>query len=393
MNFIKTIEDKFPIIKNDKIRDILFLIGLSLIVFVETMTTTMFKDYFVLYKCLKIVALVFILIKVVFFDTWNIKILLFFSLCICLSLVVKKSSGYNEVFFWMILLFGARDVDFRKILCVHFTVVFTVIIIAIVASLSGVIENLRYYSSKGYRNSFGIRYPTNFAAYIFFLMVSWFYLLKNKMKWWMYSLGIVIGAILYSFCYTRLDCGCIFILCFLYALISLINPYLENKVLWLRVLISLAIIFLFLLVFFLSFYYDPSVEWMVKIDDLFSSRLTLGKEAFNRYKVNLFGQGIEFHASSGTTRPVDDYFFIDSSYLHVMFRDGIVFIVFVLLVFVLCCLKRRSDWFFLAAVLVIAINATTAHHLTHVQYNPFFMALFAFFPEKQNQVEEKKVLS
>ena len=391
MSFFTIVGDKFPIIKNDKIRDTLFLVGMSFIVFVETMTTTMFKDYFVLYKCLKIVSLVFILIKVAFFDTWDIKILLFFFISICLSLAVKKSSGYNEVFLWMILLFGARDIDFRKILCTHFAVVFTVIIIAIVASLLGVIENLRYHGPKGYRNSFGIRYPTNFAAYIFFLLANFFYLLKNKMKWWMYSIGIIIGVVLYSFCHARLDCGCIFILSFLYALLSLINQYIKNKVLWLRVLVSFTIIFLFFIVLFLSFYYDPNIEWMVKIDDLFSSRLTLGREAFNRYKVNLFGQGIEFHASSGTTKPVDNYFFIDSSYLHLMFRDGIVFIGFVLLVFVLCCLKRRSDWFFLATVLVIAINATTAHHLTHVQYNPFFMALFAFFPQEDDKNGEKKV--
>lgn len=393
MNFIKTIEDKFPIIKNDKIRDILFLVGMSLIVFVETMTTTMFKENLHLYMLLKIVAVVFIAIKIIFFDSWTIKNSILFCFFFIFSFFVKYYSTYSDSFFWALLLWGARDISFRKILKCHVTVVSFIVLCAFVASSFGLIENLRYSRNGDIRNSFGICYPTDFAAYIFFLMLSIFYLYEDRLKWWTYGIGLVIAYIVYKYTYARLDCICMAILSVLFIVVSIISPYLNGKANIVRTVLCFAIIPLALLCIILSYCYNPEITWMRELDSIFSSRLSLGREAFNRLKVTPFGQFFLMIGGGGSTGYRQDYFFLDSSYLYVLFRYGVVFTIVLLLSFVSSALKRKSDLFFIVVVLVIAINATTAHHLTHVQYNPFFMALFAFFPEKQNQVEEKKVLS
>ena len=379
MNIIQRIEGRFPLIRNDRIRDVLFLLGMVIIVYIETMTTTMFELNLPLYRKMKIVAVVLIAAKLVLFDSWKLKDILLFALFGVVSILVSYCSTYNDVFFWVLLMWGAMDIDFRKILKVHGTVVFLVVLAAFVASLTGKIVNLQYVGSDITRNSFGIIYPTDFAAYIFFLMTTFFYLLKDRMKWWMYASGIVLGFVVFKYCHTRLDCSCMIAISLLYMITALVSPHINGKARGLRTALCFVIVLLFFLCFFLSYYYDESVDWMKELDVLFSTRLYFGREAFNRYDVKLFGQSVLFVGNGGSTEWRADYFFIDSSYLYVLFRYGIVFTVLLLGSYVVSSYKRRDDLFFLVAVCVIAVNATTAHHLTHVQYNPFFMALLSSF--------------
>lgn len=382
MNTFQRIENRFPLLKNDRIRDALFLIGMSLIVFVETMTTTMFEEYLTLYSYMKALALVLIAMKLVLFDYWKIRDIILFGIFGVLSLLVRYYSTYNDAVFWTLLIWGARDIDFRKILKVHGTLVFLIVLTAFISSLIGIIPNLQYGVDGHVRNSFGICYPTNFAAYVFFLMAIFFYLMKDRMKWWMYLSGIAVGFVVFKYCHTRLDCGCMVILSVLYMITALVEPHLRDKAMWLRLLLCFAVVILFLLCFFLTYCYDPSVGWMRKLDSLFSTRLALGREAFDRYSVNLFGQFVLMQGNGGSVEAKDAYFFLDSSYIYILFKYGVVYVVFLLGSYVVTCFKRRKDLFFLIAICVIALNATTAHHLTHVQYNPFFMALFASFIDK-----------
>ena len=382
MNIIQSLENRFPLIRNDRIRDTLFLTGMSLIVFVETMTTTMFEEHLTLYSYLKVLALVLIAAKLVLFDSWKLKDVILFGFFGVISLLVKYHSTYNDAFFWVLLVWGARDIDFRRILKVHGTLVFLIVLSAFVASLTGKIVNLQYWGDGYIRNSFGITYPTNFAAYVFFLMTTFFYLMKDRMKCWMYLSGAVLGIVIFRYCHTRLDSSCMVIISVLYMITALIEPHLRGKATVLRVMLSVAIILLFFLCLFVSYYYDPSVTWMESLNSLFSVRLDLGRLAFEKYPVNLFGRYIELIGNGGSTEWRSNYFFIDSSYLYILFQYGIVFTAVVIGSFVWSSFRRRNDLFFLVALFVIAINATTAHHLTHVQYNPFFMALLASFSEE-----------
>lgn len=382
MNIIQRLENRFPLLKNDRVRDSLFLYGMSLIVFVETMTTTMFEEHLTLYSYMKVLALVLIVAKFVLFDSWKVRDVVLFGIFGVISLLVRSYSTYNDAIFWTLLIWGARDIDFRKILKVHGTLVLFIVLTAFISSLVGIIPNLQYGVDGYIRNSFGICYPTDFAAYVFFLMTTLFYLMKDRMKWWMYLSGIVVGFVVFRYCHTRLDCGSMVILSVLYMITKLVEPYLRNRAKGLRVLMCFVIVVLFLLCFFLTYSFDSSSEWMRKLDGLFSTRLALGREAFDRYPVNLFGQFVLMQGNGGSVEAKGEYFFLDSSYIYILFKYGVVYVVLLLGSYVDTCFRRRKDLFFLVAICVIAVNATTAHHLTHVQYNPFFMALFASFIDK-----------
>lgn len=393
MSFIKTIEGKFPLIKNDKVRDILFLIGMSLIVFVETMASTMFNHNFSVYAILKVIAILFILAKMVLFDSWSIKDFFIAFIFFFISIAVSFATSYNDCFFWSLVVIGARNVNFRKILKLYIVEVSLIALSAFIFSKLGIIVNLQYVTDRGVRNSFGISYPCDFAAYIFFLMLSVFYLYKDRLKWWAYSIGLVTAYIVYKYTYARLDCMCMAVLSVLFMFVSIVSPYLKGKANVLRTVLCFAIIPLALLCIILSYCYNPEISWMRELDSIFSSRLALGREAFNRLKVTPFGQFFLMVGNGGSTEYRANYFFLDSSYLYVLFRYGVVFTILLLASFVISALKRRNDLYFLVVFLLIAINATTEEHLTLLQYNVFTMALFAFFPKESGETEEQKVLS
>lgn len=392
MNFIKTIEDKFPIIKNDEIRDILFLIGLSLIVFVETMTTTMFDqdNYFPLYASLKLIAVLLISIKLFLFDFWTLKDVLISLLFFSIGILVRLKTSYSEPFFWALLVLGARNIEFKKILKVYICEVSLIVIIVFISSMLGVIENLQYVSPRGIRNSFGINYPCDFAAYIFFILLSIFYLMKDKIAWWGYLFGLLIAYVLYKFTYARLDCSCIIILSLAFMFIKFLSPKLEGKLKVVRIILCLTIVIMFVLSILLSYYYNPTIAWMQKLNNIFSTRLALGKEAFSRLKVNFFGQFFLMVGNGGSTEPRANYFFLDNSFIYILFRYGIVFELLIVSSFVVSSYKRRYDLFFIVAIAIIAINATTEEHLAFFQYNMFNMALFACFADDREK--EKEIL-
>lgn len=72
-------------------------------------------------------------------------------------------------------------------------------------------------------------------------------------------------------------------------------------------------------------------------------------------------------------------------FIYCFLNYGVVFIVILIMTYIAICYKRREDLFFLVVIFVIALNSTTAHHLTYIQYNPFFMALFATFVEESKE--------
>lgn len=106
MNTFQRIENRFPLMKNDRVRDALFLTGMSLIVFVETMTTTMFEEHLTLYSYMKVLALVLIVAKLVLFDSWKVRDVVLFGIFGVISLLVRYYSTYNDAIFWTLLLWG-----------------------------------------------------------------------------------------------------------------------------------------------------------------------------------------------------------------------------------------------------------------------------------------------
>ncbi len=364
----------------------LYLIALVIFLTSETLTTTMFSVPGIVYALCKMLTILFVAVKVLLFDQYQRRTLILCGIAVAVSVLVFVSAGYTEPLMWIVVVIGAKDVPLKKILQAYLIVAFSIVLLAFSASLLDVIENLQYESDtlRGVRNSFGILYTTDFASHIFSLMLVFFYLMREKLKAAHYIIGIVIAALVFEFCNARLDVGCMLILIIVFAVLNR-----KRKAAGLRKKYGRQgkgrVLFLFSMpvaaVFITAVTLVSNTEnpfWNA-IDELLSNRLSLAQRGLEEYGISLFGQTVNMVGWGGTMKTLEEgeYFFVDSSYLYILLRYGIIFLLIVLGIYVKCCKKYKNDSYFLAAVALVSLNCMIAHHLIELAYNPFALALLA----------------
>ncbi len=366
----------------------LFYLGFILCLFCEAWAQSMFPIPPRVYTLVKLVGVALIAVKVLAFDDFSLPS---FFLCVLFAadaVLVLISSGYQNVITWIMLIIGAKNISFRKILEMTLVMDISMVLAAFIASSLGVIENLQYTthsrSLNNIRNSFGIIYPTDFAAFIFFIILIYFYLTRDRLRFYNYIGALVIDALVYYFCGTRLDCLCILFTVIVFAAINAtdrIRPTLRDKYRKRHDPIAFCAPFVMpacaALSLLLSALYNPDNSLMKALNTLLSNRLNLGHTGLEEYAITLFGQGVPMFGNGGSTVLPQNYFFIDCSYLHILLRYGLVFFLMLLGVYMFCSYQNRKDHLYVAVILLISINCMVAHHLISFAYNPFPMALFA----------------
>lgn len=371
--------------RNPQMGEQLFFAGYILFLWRSVWVTTMFPlSGLMTMVCVPLAAL-FLGLKILLYDHYPVKQFLLLAsalLCVCL---VFLSSGSINPFFWMLLVAASRDVKFEKILKVYLAVNIAVIFFAFCAAGLDVIENLQYETEKrGTRNSFGIIYPTDFGAHIFFLFLVFFYLKGEALRWYHYVITMAAAGLVYYFCNARLDSGCTLILAILFAVGNGITharsvsmrlkmgwEWLWRKAgMWVMALLAAFSVLMTVM------YQADNAVWQ-ELDKIISSRLRLGHDGIEEYGWTLFGQAIKMVGNGGSTTLPSDYSFIDCSYMYMLLRHGVGFLVLMVVIFTICCYKNRHDLYFLYAVALVSVNCVIAHHIIQVEYNPFALALLA----------------
>ena len=108
----------------------------------------------------------------------------------------------------------------------------------------------------------------------------------------------------------------------------------------------------------------------------FMARIIFSNEAMNQYGCTLFGQKIYESLSSGSDGP---YFYLDNSYIRLLFITGVVtlaFFVFFMtwLMWKMVCEKRYIMFF---ALLVAAVGGISETYTINFYYNVFIILGFA----------------
>ena len=132
-----------------------------------------------------------------------------------------------------------------------------------------------------------------------------------------------------------------------------------------------------MLMYYWSASYKIGNEFLEMIDETITGRLGLGNIGIKEYGITLFGQDIPMVGMGGSTEVQEDYFFIDSSYLFILLRYGIIFLFIVFIVYGCICYKYRNDTVLMICITLLAISCFIDHHMMEEAYNPLGYALFA----------------
>ena len=304
------------------------------------------------------------------------------------------------------LVIGAYGVSFRKIISVYTAIGIPLLLFCIVASQTGLAPDLVYdmtWSGRGFRHSFGIIFPTDFAAHVTYLVLGWGWLRGRKLTWAELGVFAFCTWAVYHFCNAR--AGTVSLLAF--TVLCVCTKLVEQFVRWdslrpalqkglsvagkaIQLLSGHAVLLLSLVMLVLTRGYSDSA-FMQKMNYLFSNRLFLGRLALDQYDVPLFGQEVIMQgAGYSETSPLGYYFYIDCSYIKMLVCYGLVVSIFIWMAYTLLGHRavKAHDIYLIWVIGVIGLHCTMEHHLMEIAYNPFLLAAFAEWQKKETTTNQ-----
>lgn len=342
--------------------------------------TTTFKglvDITFLLNAARVLSVILITVKCVYIDSYSIKHLIVITLLVGVAAISVFSSNTAALLDFILLAVGCRGIDDKKIVKTYFVFGTIYLLITMVCSLTGVIENYSTIraTTGTLRYSFGIVYSTDFAAHVFFLILAFHYIRDRRIKLLDIIIHILIVAFLNRYCDSRLSEAMILMTLILFIIYDFRGEIFGSRVFgfistWVTVgcgIFSVVIT---------NLYSGSSVAWVAIDELLFSNRLKIGKKVIDMYGFTPFGQFIkmqgmgykvyDYDTSIGTT-------YIDSSYLQIILIYGTVFFVIMMAAYTYCAKKVYwSGNRKLSIILVlIAVSCIINQYLTNIAYNPF----------------------
>ncbi len=332
-------------------------------------------------------ALSGLLFKLIILDKYNLIEIVIFILFILISLISGYVSDQSNTLMYSIIIIAAKDIELKNIVKNYFYTTASLMIIITMLSFLGVVSDLLFLRDNGYRHSLGLQYPTVYAAKVFFLCTAYFFIRDFKLT---FKETIAILCLAYfTFYYTggRVDVFLLVILTvFLYlfkyvdmeylkplGFIGIFSPIIATFIAWIT-----------------AKYYNPLSVFYYDLNSLFSGRLILGQQAIQTYPIKPFGQVIYEQGLGGIQglhNFVNKYFFIDSSYLALLLKNGWIFYIFLfsLLTYKLFDYYKKKQYMFLIVYGVICINSLISTFFFSVPVNSLILFLFA-----KNSMDNKK---
>ena len=380
---------KFHEISNWRIDgQIIYEIAFAFEFVVAFLITSTYTDYFSnhLLHTLMFAGLALVLLKIFLFDDLDLKWLAIDAIVLILLLITWRTSKEFSLFSMGIFVLGARNVDFKRIIKIYFYAGMLLLAFVVISAMGGLIRNLVYRRDMTniVRQSFGIAYPTDFAAHVLYLILAYAYLKFGKIKWYDYAVFLAAAVFLVKFSDARLSA---------YAII------LSIPVLWIGQraqtdhLLSRFIASFYwtvpilsaYLVIIASYFFTPSNKILTKVNNASSGRLFLGHKAISEYGFSMFGKQIIEHGWGGANglkmsqNAPANYFFVDSSFLRMTILYGIIMAIIILLAMTKISWESfQKGSFALASIIVIvSVSAMVEQRLLDLAYDPFLIALLA----------------
>lgn len=359
-----------------KFENLLVSIVVSVVVFFNTISTTMLDRTFFQVK-VNFLFLVVLLLGLRFLYKMRVSYkYLILSILLLLSgvLVYFQTNRLNFLVYSMLLVLLV-NVDMKVVLRNYVVVAGILVVGVFLLSLVGMVPNLQYNRAGVIRNSFGFIYPTDFASHCFYLFLAISYLLKEKFIWTRSLFGVLLSAFIIKYCDARLNA-----LSILLATVIFIYFYYSNgKKLKIFALLPYSAVVFASTVTYLSYKFSWSNPFLVSVNKLITGRLALGRNAFDTFGVHLFGtRNVQFIGSGGKTESVIGYNYVDSSYVQMLFTYGIVPVVLLIVIYVVASRKQYKDGqYLLVAILsLIAFNCMIEAFWFVPTYNIFMFLLF-----------------
>ena len=388
------------VMNNRFISEKIYLFTLFIWVVVASLVTTTYfvrlDGFLSLYRLLLYFTIIMLLIKELmnfpktlyyFRFHWQ-QLLIVTAFFIAMFIVAKNRDGLLDINV-LLLVFSARDIDFRKLLGTFSVATFLVLCLTIYASQKGMIANMFMNADGGYRFSLGFNY-VSFASQRLFFALCTYLMCRGKRVSYLELLALLLATI---YMYRQTSTSSPFYLSILiltYALFSIkifkkefiIGNFLSKALAQYGFIVALAVILYF------CFYSSGNLFHLV--DQFTHNRLRLSVDGFRNFGVSWLGQPISFTTLDMFGNFTSNYNYIDSSFVQLLVIDGLIvsaFMLFALTKVMKYFITIQKD-IVLACLGIMIIHGMFDPQMLVLRYSPlilFISRLFIMNPD--NKIE------
>ena len=313
---------------------------------------------------------------------------------------INWTDGCRQIFLFAMcaMIAGATGRSFRMVL--PLTLIEGTILMAgaFAASQTGMIEDLVY---SGNRHSFGIIYCTDCAAHVLFLMLTWLMLRIELLRLRdLLPLPFCLCFMYFTHAKTNILCSLFMITG---TVIYIVTARRWGRRIWKIPAAVLCFSYPVSAAVSLGMALFADIEnvslrtALDSVDRSLVKRLEMSRRAFEENPVTWFGAKIKeksFGGKVGGFEGWDKYFFIDNSYIRLLFFGGIILFVLLLLIMTWAQLRcfASGNYGCVFLLSVVALTCIMEHHLSEFYYNVFPLMAFAggsFFRKKRMGPEKK----
>ena len=276
-----------------------------------------------------------------------------------------------------LFMYSTRNIDITGIIKISYIISIILLIIIMISSYLGVIENYIYYDTTRERQYLGFRYalyPSSILCNIIFLKV---YLDKERISWKSIILLLISSYILYTLTDSRLT----FVLGGLILIFSAVNkiiPSICKKILSRLLIFSYAFVGIISLYFTLN--YNHLIDWQENLNEILGGRLSLGYSTLEFYGYGLFGIEVELVGNGLDVNGIvnsSSYNYVDNLYVQLLLKTGVLFLVFfiICMTYVTYLTYKQKNLYFYVILVMLALHGLIDDLILQIQYNSFWLLI------------------
>ena len=388
------------VMNNRFISEKIYLFTLFIWVVVASLVTTTYfvrlDGFLSLYRFLLYFTIIMLLIKELmnFSKTLNYfrfhwqELLIVTAFFIAMFIVSKNRDGLLDINV-LLLVFSARDIDFRKLLRTFSFATFLVLVLTVFASNKGVISNMIMRADSGYRFSLGFNYVSFASQRLFFALCSYLMFRGKKISY--IELLVLLSATIYMYQQTSTSSPFyLSILILIYTLFS-IKIFKKDFIIessWMKTIAKYGFVLALITILYFCFYSSGNLFHLV--DRFTHNRLRLSVEGFRNFGVSWLGQHIKFTLLDIFGNFTSNYNFIDSSFVQLLVIDGLIVSAFMLLTLTKVMkyfVTIRKD-IVLACLGIMIIHGMFDPQMLVLRYSPLILFISRLFiMNSDNEIE------
>ena len=293
----------------------------------------------------------------------NIKFILFSFILLILGFISVYFSNNKELLKLFLLIISFRKINFDKFIKTDFIIKSCLIILVLLFNYLGFTNKIEIYRDGIFRNSFGFSHPNKLGLYLMMVCLDLYYIYRNKNMIFPLIISLLISLFIYLFVDSRTSIVIILIIPVLIFITRRNYKLLDNK------LVEFVLKNMFLIITFitiiLSLKVNSNIKFISNLNELLSYRLTLNNYFLNIYDINLFGNYVK----------TDGIYILDSSYINILLRFGIILFIFIYYCFnkSIKIMYKEKNYCLIIIFLVLFIYGFSESFLYKISANAFLL--------------------